>query len=244
MTFLNRVFDWLDSGRRRKEDASGFQEWVRAGARHSHPALLQVFEGMHDQASTSSAAKVIRVGSLVVQSGGILVQDPSYVTEDDWREQCFDETVPAGNFPVDVAVLNDEVAAVRLLILHSQIAFIVPAWTIGWRRHVLERREIPFFPVDSATAALFSVESAAAFRQAAESGDQAVHTHEYVSDVGSESCWQETKFADGSNMFCGRSGRGDGSYTCYFGKSKDDTIAAMYIDFGLVGVPRRVPLSN
>ncbi|MBX9879323.1 MAG: DUF4241 domain-containing protein [Candidatus Obscuribacterales bacterium] len=216
------IFNWLFGN---KERDLQFAQWLEHGAKQEHPELLASLNG-----------SLMHLGTLSVPSGKMVIQDPS----DKLVDPCFDELVPPGNYSVDavVATKNDDhrIAAARVKIADGEISHFEPAWTAHWRSITAKRKELPWFSVDSALAAVCSFESLNEFQKL--DLDQ-VDVSPAI-DGKSENLFKETTFPDGSNMFIMQAGYGDGGYHCYWAKTDDGQQIALIADFGLLGKPSRI----
>lgn len=219
------VFNWLFGN---KETDAVFANWVANGAKQNHPELLKAL-----------SSETVKLGTLVVPSGKLVVQDPS----DSLTDPCFDELIAPGNYLVDAVVVTNKgdqrIAAVRLSVGQGEVSHLEPAWTELWRGIAVKRRELPWISVDSATAGLFSHESLTAFQNANPDDYAFAPKSDYLSGNPND-LFQETKFVDSTNMFIVNSGYGDGAYQCYWAKTHDLQQVALIVDFGMLGKPERI----
>jgi len=211
--------------RRWREDRSGFSEWFSSGAPYAYPELLQAFR------ETDSSHRVIRAGYLHIPSGTIIAVDPAYLTEDGIPAEPFDEAVPIGDWPLDAVIMDGLVAALRVLWSDAEIAHFEPAFTKQSRQDGLKRRTLPGIYVDSATCCVTSSEGRDAYTQNRNQDIMGSDDPERVTEV---------KYAAGINLFCCRSGKGDGTYSCYFAKTSEGRSVGMFVDFGPIGQPERI----
>lgn len=216
------IFNWLFG---KKERDAKFAEWIRGGAKQKHDGLLAALNG-----------PTMSMGIISVPSGKMAIQDPS----DELVDPCFDEYVTAGDYPVDAVVVSKDddhrIAAVRVKVGDGEISHLEPAWTSHWRALSAKRQELPWISVDSAMAAVFSLESLLEFQNLdLDKVDVGPNL-----DGKAEELFKETKFDDGTNMFIMQAGYGDGGYNCYWAKTQDRKPVALLVDFGFFGKPSKI----
>ena len=184
----------------------------------------------------------MHLGNLSLTTGRIIVGDPVYAQEKGYsdfgsKDGCFDEDVTPGDHPVDILLLNSEIAALRITfkVAPAHALHLEPAFTDISRAIAKQQRVLPSVGVDSATAALFSSESLATFR----ANPEYLQGFDYYK-LGKDCPWAECRFPDGSNAFVGLAGKGDGSYPAYFAKTSQRDIVALIVDFRELGKPQKL----
>jgi len=244
-TLIRKICDWLDSGRRAKEDAWGFQEWLRAGAKHSHHTLVDAFTGKLSSYGDRQI-QLVSLGNLTVGSGEITVQDLS-----DLDDSCFifDEKIPAGNHKVDALFITKDglyqIAALRLQFGEDSISHLEPTWSKYDRITLEELYQLPEISIDSsAVGALLTSESLLAFKRSNIKDQNLAPKATEVSSRNQSDLWRETGFQDGTNIFSFIPGHGGGRYWCFFAKTSSRVSVALIADFGFLGQPQRIKLNN
>lgn len=259
--FLLLVVFLVELVRRRREDFAGFEEWVILGARHDFSQLLDAFAGQG--APGGGQLRVVDLGPVNLPSGRLIVGDPAFFVETDF--EAFDELLPPGLHKVEALILekggDQRVCALRILWAEAVPHHFQPAWPAESRFRCLEQRCLPGFGVDSAMAALLSPEALALFRKApvadispgrpdrnpyltSESGSEDLFRNLVLTGGGAESGDRDKKLNEKDlNMITVFSGEGDGSYHCYFACDGNGERLGFYVDFALLGKPRRIPLT-
>ncbi|HNB16977.1 MAG TPA: DUF4241 domain-containing protein [Candidatus Obscuribacter sp.] len=254
--FLLLVVFMVELVRRRREDFAGFEEWVILGARHDFPQLLDAFAG--HGAPLGGHLRTVSLGEINLPSGRLIVGDPAFFAETDF--QAFDELLPPGRHKVDALVLekggDQRVCALRIVWIEAVPHHFQPAWPAESRFRCLEQRCLPGFGVDSALAALLSPEALALFKKAplddlspgrpdrnpyltSESGSEDLYRNLDLPGSAAETKDPESKL----NMITVLSGEGDGSYHCYFACDGNGERLGFYVDFAMLGKPRRIPVT-
>lgn len=264
--FLLMVFFLVQLIRRQHEDTSGFEEWVILGARHDFSQLLDAFAGQG--APGGGQLRVVDLGLVNLPSGRLIVGDPAFFAETDF--EAFDELLPPGLHKVDALILerggDQRVCALRILFAEAVPHHFQPAWPAESRFRCLEQRCLPGFGVDSAMAALLSPEALALFKKApvqdispgrpdrnpylpSESGSEDLYRNLILPGGGVESGDSDKDLSRKGlsdkdlNMITVFSGEGDGSYQCYFACDENGERLGFYVDFALLGKPRRIPVT-
>ncbi len=241
-SILGLIAVWVwERLRRRREDRAGFQEFVKAGAPHAFPALLEAFEGIAPEhrrlRPPPCRAEVVPVGRLKVESGAILVTDPAFLPFSEDLGAPFDEDVPAGEWPVDAVVLHyadgsRQIAALRMKWRDSPCASLVVAWRPNSRAAASHLRKLPRTGIDSGIACLATVEAREAFNRRPPPQFWSVALRAWPA--------AEIRLPGGFNLFACRSGMGEGDYGCFFGRNAAGQSTGFYVDFGLIGVEQRL----
>lgn len=249
VAILGGLIVGIEAFRRRREDLSGFQDFIAQGAKHLHPKLMNAFAGQ-PEFETDQKCTLVSLGTFAIDDDGeVYIFDPSCVRQE--KVEPIDEKLPAGNHSVDALVVehrNDQrLAALRVNFSTEDVAYLSVAFTVSSRVRSKVSRELPTLGVDSATAAIFSAKSLANFsidlRDEGEFVPGTESRNPYLSGKPSD-LYRETSYPDGSNLYVVYAGLGDGSYGCFLAKSKDDQIVSLIIDFGFFDEPTRVPISK
>ena len=189
------------------------------------------------------------MGQLWIPGGKIVVEDPSCSADDPEPPAAFDTAFPVGRFPVEGLVLtshgDQRLAAVRVQFRSGRGRSLEPAFTEEWRAiQARARRELPWFGIDSATAALGTPESFAALLTRVADNDDAWAeltpgpadgSNPYLSG-NPRDLFRETSF-DTSNVFVMFSAMGDGTGQCYVERDADRQVISLIVDFGMLGEP-------
>jgi hypothetical protein len=259
MTFIRKIFEWIDSPRRKQLDAWGYKEWVKSGARHSHPTLLGAFENAATPKQGSSL-QLVTLGKLTVRSGRILTfwdvdvleaPNEKESTRSDLKDaDSFEQIAPTGDHVLEALFLSEKLAALRLNFVSSDrsIAYLEPAWGGNCKENCLQHYRLECWIVcgdSSGIGALVTPEAASAFRNSTISDPRKLAPNRSLyPGVNPSNCWQETRFDDGSNLFTFYPGNGGGFYWCFFAKAEDGSPTALIADFGFFGQPMRLKLSR
>ena len=241
----------IEQIRRWRADRQGFGGFIDAGAPLEHDSLVDAFErpGVLEDGCVAS---VQPMGEIRIGDGTIIVQDPSQLLWDTEAPAPFDEAFPIGRFPVDALVLaangDQRIAAVRIRFSHGTAASLEPAFTNEWRVALAKaRRELPWFGIDSATAAIGTVSafSKLAQRLADDPDDteglapgRVDGSNPYLSADPTD-LFAHTE-SEGEDLFVVLSGLGDGTGQCLIERDDARRVTALYADFGMLGTPRRL----
>ncbi len=239
----------IERVRRWRADKKGFADFLAAGAPLRHTDLMNAFDVPSAFADHARRAAVVPMGCLAVPSGRIIVEDPSLAGHEGEIPAEFDTLFPSGRFPAEALVLStpqdQRLAAVRVRFADATPVSLEPAFTEEWR--VVQarlRRELPWFPIDSATAAIgtpasfgWLLERTAADENA--SGELVPGPEDgsnlYLTGQPSH-LFRESGPAD-ANLFIVSSGWGDGVASCYIQRDASQHPIALFVDFGMVGQP-------
>lgn len=252
------VFTLMELLRRRREDSGDFQEWVILGAKQKFPELADAFNERlpGDSGNSSVKTEIISLGLLNLPSGRVVVGDPNFFTTNDFEP--FDETVPEGKHKVEALLVTAKgqrrIAALRMKWSDAPIEFFQPAWTAESRFRCLEQKYLPAFGVDSASAAIISREAFERLNGSPEllaanklpiPGEELDPFTVVEGTEGAQGLFKEVRLEDGEdelNMIACYSGVGDGSYRSYFSYDVEEKRTGLYVDFGMLGEPSRIPL--
>lgn len=240
--FLFALIWIIELIRRRKEDDSGFQEFLRAGAPHKHDSILRAFEGLAPEVDFTGTLSVHSVGNLNVQSGLIVACDPAFVSAE--HVNPFETLVPIGQWPVTAVVLNlpedKRVAALKVIWSDDAVEYFTPAFSKDEQNICAERRYLPAVGVDSGTAAILSVEAIEPASERIKSGDVFAHGAADPKQQNPSDLWMNVHFENGSNIIVCDSGWGDGSYASFFARNAEGKTVGYYLDFGFFDEPVRM----
>jgi len=201
----------------------------------------------------------LSAGALVMPTGQLVASDPFVFLND----RAFTVSVPAGEYPVILAMQGDRRGDVALAMLKVRDARPV-RWEIG----VLpdEKPGHHFYPVDTGTGCYVdrAVASEILARQEAELDRQVARMKAMGVNPADDGAWHEAMQAvaaerkdllelvnlagygtrpaaslcidaqSGGNLVAFRSGAGDGSYGVYVGYDASGAVAAFVTDFGLI----------
>lgn len=255
------VFTLMELLRRKREDRGDFQEWVILGAKQKFPELVEAFNEKSGATGNSNVkTEIISLGQLSVPTGRVVVGDPNFFTTNDFEP--FDETVPEGRHKVEALLVTAKgqrrIAALRMKWSDAPVEFFQPAWTAESRFRCLEQRFLPAFGVDSACAAIVSreaFEKLHAYPELVESNKLPVPGEDsdpFTVTEGVEGAvglYREARLAQNGtdldldlNIIACYSGVGDGSYHAYFSYDEEQKRTGLYVDFGMLGEPSRIPL--
>ncbi|MEO1129720.1 MAG: DUF4241 domain-containing protein [Planctomycetota bacterium] len=235
--------------RRWRADRLGFGDFIDAGAPLEHDRLVSAFDhpGTHDDGAEVS---IVQMGDILITDGTIIVQDPAHLMFETETPTPFDEAFPIGRFPVDALVLTESgdqrIAAVRIAFSQNHGTALSPAFTNEWRAALAKtRRELPWFGIDSATAAIGTAASFGWLAERLAADPENTEglapgtpdgTNPYLSNNPAD---LYTTPASGEHaLFVVLSGLGDGTGQCLIERDDANRITALYVDFGMLGAPR------
>ncbi len=230
-------------------DRHGFADFLKAGAPLRHERLLKAFEDPETLSTDREKASIVPMGDIAIPSGRLVVEDPGHAVIDHEGPAEFDETFPIGRFPMEGLILrageDQRLAAIRIRFAQSYSDLIEPAFTEEWRSvQAQARRELPWFGIDSATAAIGTPESFAWFLQRAHEHDERWSklfpgeekgANPYLSENPAD-LFRNSSVED-SSICIAYSGLGDGVGHCYVQRDHAGRPAALIIDFGMLGRP-------
>ncbi len=239
----------IERCRRWRADRRGFADFLNAGAPLKHDALIAAFDAPQSYSQHNQLAAIVPMGDLAVPSGRIIVEDPSQAGLDGESPAEFDMSFPIGRFPVEALVLtaneDQRIAAVRVRFTAGCAQTLEPAFTQEWRVvQAARRRELPWFSIDSATAAIGTPESFGWMLQRTANDDNswgelvpgpADGANPYL--TGQPRDLFRRSGPDAANLFVVLSGMGDGTGSCYIQRDSSQRVISLIVDFGMVGQP-------
>ncbi len=171
----------------------------------------------------TSGITVRPVGALAVRSGRLVVGDLGY---DEHMLFPLARTVPPGNYPVEVAVVFERHAVLRVQLGDgtAPVARYAPAST-------LEGGFV--LPVDAGNLAVLDATVLAGL--AARDKERAFSAYASLAERPAVH-WLDFGHPHGGVVV--DSGWGDGAYPVYWGLDHDDRVLALYLDFRLAEPPR------
>ncbi len=239
----------IERYRRWRSDQRGFTDFLAAGAPLKHTRLLDAFTSPASFVDDRQTASVVAMGELAVPDGRIIVEDPSLAGQAGESPAEFDTLFPCGRFPVEALVLtarqDQRLAAVRVRFANETAVSLEPAFTEEWRVvQARTRRELPWFGIDSATAALGTPKSFGWLLERTAEDDEAGGefvpgpadgANPYLSGDPRD-LFRETGSPD-ANLFIVYSGYGDGVGSAYIQRDRLQRPVSLIVDFGMVGKP-------
>lgn len=164
----------------------------------------------------SFVTSVRTLGRLRVRSGVLGVRDFTY---DAFGLLPLERAIEAGDYPVDVVVASDRIAAVRVLLRpDAPIASWHPATFPGGGHHV---------GVDAGSIAIFDVASFLTLTHRAKARVEEALVGEAAKPPVASLISLETE----RDCVLVESGWGDGAYPCYWGIDQHGELAALLVDF-------------
>jgi hypothetical protein len=176
-------------------------------------------------------------GKLRLPTGAVIAADPATL---DSHDEPFTVRVPAGDYPVLIAGLQwesegwDETTAAMLRILDKPTASWELAVRPGQDIRLLGDDEFYGFGVDSGTGAFLD----------ASGRDPLAAAYEHGQSSDAQDGDTETETADpntGTNLIAYPSGRGDGSYPVWIGRTADGKITCLVADMLLLHHTKPLP---
>lgn len=250
---LGGLFYIYEKIRRWRADQGGFQEQLDEGAPHIHPELILALAGNMSEDSEDGVPvkpEPLVIGQITLGQDGLMAADPSFALCEMRRGQpvelfAFEESFPHGRF--DLVMLrvtepDQRVAALQLVFVEDEPAYLEPAWTPGERARARQMREMPALGVDSGTMAIGTPLAWQALAQMTHGGGLAPgpadpEANPFLSQTP-EDLWRCVETPAGP-VFVVYSGLGDGSYPVWIARAEDGTALSLIIDFRLLGPQAR-----
>lgn len=182
--------------------------------------------------------EVRRAGLLHLPSGRLIVADPALL---DTELEAFTTAVPAGTYPVTLAVIgfeehpaHERVAAAKLVVGEEPVVSWELALRPGEDPRLLGDREFFGFGVDTGTASLLDAAALSAMVGLVTDDAWEPFIDRHGDDLDRHKPVEALDPESGANLIAFHSGWGDGSYPTWIGRTAAEEVACFVADMLVV----------